>query len=113
MTICAPHKNSNMEQIIEPCVDDAFLNIDPPDYIYDLIQISLNAASGDIRSLTKKVELAKSHGAENREILRAMFRNDEALNAGVDSPHFHQVAATLQAGHAPLPSKQQTLIFPI
>jgi hypothetical protein len=75
----------------------------PPDYVFDLIQISILAAAGDVTQLTSAVDLARQHGAENREILRAMFRSDEAFGTGVEGEQFMRIAESLQAGKIPLP----------
>ncbi|HRP69655.1 MAG TPA: hypothetical protein PLY93_09005 [Turneriella sp.] len=77
----------------------------PPEYVFDLIQISLLAASGDIRALSKAVTTARSNGADNRQILRAMFRSDEAFHAGIYSNEFLHLASSLQAGYSPLPKE--------
>lgn len=77
--------------------------IGPPDYIYDLIQVSLLAAACDIAKLVTAVEKARDRGADNREILRAMFRSDEAFGAGIESVEFLRLAESLQAGRSPLP----------
>ena len=77
---------------------------DPPDYIFDLIQISLLAAECDARQLIPAVETARNNGADNREILRAMFRSDDAFGAGIESVEFLRLAESLQAGRSPLVS---------
>jgi hypothetical protein len=77
--------------------------IGPPDYIYDLIKISLLAAACDVESLISAVETARDRGADNREILRAMFRSDEAFGTGIESVEFLRLAESLQAGRSPLP----------
>lgn len=74
----------------------------PPEYVFDLIQISILAAACDIATLVHAVELARSRGADNREILRAMFRSDEAFGAGIESEEFLRIAESLQAGVTPL-----------
>jgi hypothetical protein len=74
----------------------------PPDYIYYLIQISILAAEGNITGLVGAVELARGGGAENRQILRAMFRSDEAFGSGVEGNEFLRIAESLQAGKVPL-----------
>lgn len=76
----------------------------PPDYVFDLIQISILAAAGDVQQLIGAVETARARGAENREILRAMFRSDEAFGVGVESEEFRLIAESLQAGIIPVPS---------
>lgn len=76
----------------------------PPDYVFDLIQISILAAAGDVQPLIAAVETARLRGAENREILRAMFRSDEAFGVGVESEEFRLIAESLQAGIIPVPS---------
>jgi len=75
---------------------------EPPDYVFDLIQISILAASGDVESLVGVVDKARDQGAENREILRAMFRSDDAFVAGVEGDEFLRIAESLQAGRVPL-----------
>lgn len=77
----------------------------PPDYIYDLIKISLLAAACDVENLITAVETARSNGADNREILRAMFRSDEAFGTGIESVEFLRLAESLQAGFAPLAAR--------
>lgn len=76
----------------------------PPDYVFDLIQISILAAAGDVSQLIGAVDLARHRGAENREILRAMFRSDEAFGTGVEGEQFMRIAESLQAGKIPLPA---------
>lgn len=76
----------------------------PPDYVFDLIQISILAAAGDGKQLIGAVETARARGAENREILRAMFRSDDAFGVGVESEEFRLIAESLQAGIIPVPS---------
>lgn len=75
---------------------------DAPDYVFDLIQISILASACDVGSLASAVEQARGHGAENREILRAMFRSDEAFGTGIESEEFLRIAESLQAGLTPL-----------
>lgn len=77
--------------------------VGPPDYIYDLIKISLLAAACDVANLIGAVEIARERGADNREILRAMFRSDEAFGTGIESVEFLRLAESLQAGRSPLP----------
>lgn len=74
----------------------------PPEYVFDLIQISILAAACDVQSLVTTVEQARSRGADNREILRAMFRSDEAFGTGIESEEFLRIAESLQAGRTPL-----------
>lgn len=74
----------------------------PPDYVFDLIQISILAEAGDVASLIGAVENARAAGADNREILRAMFRSDDAFVAGIQSPEFLRLAESLQAGQVPV-----------
>jgi hypothetical protein len=76
----------------------------PPDYVFDLIQISILAAAGDVQQLIGAVETARQRGAENREILRAMFRSDDAFGAGVENEEFRLIAESLQAGIIPVPT---------
>ncbi len=75
----------------------------PPEYVFDLIQISIHASAGDIAQLITAVDTARARGAENREILRAMFRSDEAFGTGVEGEQFMRIAESLQAGKIPLP----------
>lgn len=75
---------------------------DPPDYVFDLIQISLLAAAGDVDQLLPAVEKARAAGADNREILRAMFRSDDAFGAGIANAEFLRLAESLQAGFSPV-----------
>lgn len=100
LTICATHKNGFVDGLQ---ASNAPEEIGPPDYIYDLIQISLLAAACDIEKLIGAVETARERGADNREILRAMFRSDEAFGAGIESVEFLRLAESLQAGRSPLP----------
>jgi hypothetical protein len=79
----------------------------PPDYIYDLIKISVLAAVCDVQNLRGAVEVARRHGADNREILRAMFRSDEAFAAGIESVEFLRLAESLQAGVAPVTTRAE------
>lgn len=74
----------------------------PPDYVFDLIQISILAAACDIDSLLPAVDQARRRGADNREILRAMFRSDDAFGTGIESEEFLRIAESLQAGRSPL-----------
>lgn len=74
----------------------------PPDYVYELIQISILAATGDVDALIGAVAAARAAGADNREILRAMFRSDEAFGSGVEGGEFLRIAETLQAGRVPV-----------
>ena len=74
----------------------------PPEYVFDLIQISILAAACDVEALAETVELARARGADNREILRAMFRSDEAFGTGIESEEFLRIAESLQAGRTPL-----------
>ena len=74
----------------------------PPEYVFDLIQISILAAACDVQSLVTIVEQARQRGADNREILRAMFRSDEAFGTGIESEEFLRIAESLQAGRTPL-----------
>lgn len=74
----------------------------PPEYVFDLIQISILAAACDVESLVTIVEQARQRGADNREILRAMFRSDEAFGTGIESEEFLRIAESLQAGRIPL-----------
>lgn len=74
----------------------------PPEYVFDLIQISILAAACDVQSLVTIVEQARQRGADNREILRAMFRSDEAFGTGIESEEFLRIAESLQAGRIPL-----------
>lgn len=76
---------------------------EPPDYIFDLIQISLLAAAHDIPGLIAAVEKARAAGADKREILRAIFRSDDALVAGIENAEFLRLAESLQAGQVPVP----------
>ena len=76
----------------------------PPEYVFDLIQISILAAAGEVAQLIGAVDTARQRGAENREILRAMFRSDEAFGTGVESEEFLRIAESLQAGKIPVPS---------
>ena len=76
----------------------------PPDYVFDLIQISILAAAGDVEQLIGAVDTARARGAENREILRAMFRSDDAFGVGVESEEFMRIAESQQAGKIPVPS---------
>jgi hypothetical protein len=75
---------------------------EPPDYIFDLIQISLLAAAQDIPGLIAAVDKARAAGADNREILRAMFRSDDAFAAGIGNAEFLRFAKSLQAGQVPV-----------
>ncbi|GAB4426546.1 MAG: hypothetical protein OHK0011_08120 [Turneriella sp.] len=77
---------------------------EPPDYIFDLIQVSLLAAAHDIPGLITAVQKARAAGADNREILRAMFRSDDAFVAGIEDAEFLRLAESLQAGLIPVPS---------
>lgn len=74
----------------------------PPEYVFDLIQISILAAACDVQGLVNTVEQARARGADNREILRAMFRSDEAFGTGIESEEFLRIAESLQAGRIPL-----------
>lgn len=74
----------------------------PPEYVFDLIQISILAAACDVTPLVHAVEVARGRGADNREILRAMFRSDEAFGTGIESEEFLRIAESLQAGRTPL-----------
>lgn len=74
----------------------------PPEYVFDLIQISILAAACDVEALVGSVEQARQRGADNREILRAMFRSDEAFGTGIESEEFLRIAESLQAGRTPL-----------
>jgi|GEM_PF-5889691 len=74
----------------------------PPEYVFDLIQISILAAACDVEALVGSVEHARQRGADNREILRAMFRSDEAFGTGIESEEFLRIAESLQAGRTPL-----------
>ena len=74
----------------------------PPEYVFDLIQISILAAACDVQGLLSSVEQARQRGADNREILRAMFRSDEAFGTGIESEEFLRIAESLQAGRTPL-----------
>lgn len=73
----------------------------PPDYVFNLIHISILAQAGDVSALIAELEIARARGADNREILRAMFRSDDAFVAGVQSNEFLRIAETLQAGLTP------------
>ncbi|MBL8033718.1 MAG: hypothetical protein JNJ69_08465 [Leptospiraceae bacterium] len=73
-----------------------------PEYVFDLIQISILAAACDVDSLVGAVEQARNRGADNREILRAMFRSDDAFGTGIESEEFLRIAESLQAGKTPL-----------
>ncbi|HMV35138.1 MAG TPA: hypothetical protein PKM44_14100 [Turneriella sp.] len=75
---------------------------EPPDYIFDLIQVSLLAAAHDIPGLIAAVDKARAAGADNREILRAMFRSDDAFVAGIENAEFLRLAESLQAGQVPV-----------
>ena len=75
---------------------------EPPDYIFDLIQVSLLAAAHDIPGLIAAVEKARAAGADKREILRAMFRSDDAFAAGIENAEFLRLAESLQAGQVPV-----------
>lgn len=76
--------------------------LEPPDYIFNLIQISILAASGDVPALSSAIESARAAGAGNREILRAMFRSDDAFAAGIESDEFLRLVESLQAGRTPI-----------
>jgi len=98
LTFCAARKDCCMETTATVrATEDAA----PPDYVYNLIQISILAQSGDVSVLVAEVEIARARGADNREILRAMFRSDDAFGAGVQSSEFVRIAETLQAGLTP------------
>lgn len=75
--------------------------VETPEYIYDLIQISILAYEGDAKALITKIAKARNSGAEKREILRAMFRSDLAYNAGIESEEFLRLVESLQAGSVP------------
>lgn len=77
------------------------VELDPPDYIFDLIQISIFAAAGDVPALTTAIESARNAGAGTREILRAMFRSDDAFAAGIENSEFMRLVESLQAGYTP------------
>lgn len=74
----------------------------PPEYVYELIQISILAATAHVDALLAAVDKARGAGADNREILRAMFRSDEAFVAGVENDEFLRIAESLQAGNVPV-----------
>jgi hypothetical protein len=82
----------------------------PPDYIFDLIQVSILAEAGDVPGLLAAIEQARAKGAENKEILRAMFRSDEAFGSGIESVEFLRLAESLQAGAIPLTQPNQFAI---
>ncbi len=75
---------------------------EPPDYIFNLIQVSLLAAAHDIPGLIAEVDKARAAGADNRQILRAMFRSDDAFVAGIENAEFLRLAESLQAGRVPV-----------
>jgi hypothetical protein len=75
---------------------------EPPDYIFDLIQVSLLAAAHDIPGLIAAVHRARAGGADNRQILRAMFRSDDAFVAGIENAEFLRLAEAIQAGQVPM-----------
>lgn len=73
----------------------------PPDYVFALIQVSIQSAAHNVPALLAAVEKARADGADNRQILRAMFRSDDAFAAGIESAEFLRVAESLQAGQLP------------
>ncbi len=75
--------------------------VETPEYIYDLIQISILAHEGNAHGLITKIAKARDAGAEKREILRAMFRSDLAYNAGIENEEFLRLVESLQAGSLP------------
>ena len=48
------------------------------------------------------MDKARAAGADNREILRAMFRSDDAFVAGIENAEFLRLAESLQAGQVPV-----------
>lgn len=98
LTLCAPCNKWRMDSL-----QSAQMYVEePPEYVFDLIQISILAAAGDVPLLTGAVDKARGQGADNREILRAMFRSDDAFVAGVENTDFMRIAESLQAGRVPL-----------
>ena len=75
------------EEVTEPK-----LNINPPDYIYDLIKISILSGNSNVPELMNSVKAAKAAGADKKEILRAMFRLDESLHSGLHSGDLQNLA---------------------
>lgn len=106
MTLCAAQQRCRMDELRSVKKEEEI----PPDYIFDLIQISILAEASDVTGLLSAIEQARVNGAENKEILRAMFRSDEAFGSGIESVEFLRLAESLQAGTIPLTQPNQFAI---
>ena len=76
----------------EPRLDNT-----PPDYVYDLIKISIFSNESNVSELINSVKAAKAAGADKKEILRAMFRHDESLHSELHSGDLQNLAKAVLA----------------